>query len=128
MDLNRTGDTLVHDVDHQLVNSAPIQDQLAKLNANYKEVLDRLEQEQIKLDAMIANAEEFQDVVLEFESWLPSVTSAVQQFEPVASEPVEIKKQLTEAEVSHFCIGFLKRIEMTNLLSIWKAVFVCLFV
>lgn len=77
---------------------------------------------------MIANAEEFQDVVLEFESWLPSVTSAVQQFEPVASEPVEIKKQLTEAEVSHFCIGFLKRIEMTNLLSIWKAVFVCLFV
>lgn len=52
MDLNRTGDTLVHDVDHQLVNSAPIQDQLAKLNANYKEVLDRLEQEQIKLDAV----------------------------------------------------------------------------
>ena len=52
MDLNRAGDTLVHDVDHQLVNSAPIQDQLAKLNATYKEVLDRLEQEQIKLDAV----------------------------------------------------------------------------
>ena len=56
---------------------------------------------------MIANAEEFQDAVFEFESWLPSVTSAVQQFEPVASEPVEIKKQLTEAEVSHLFIGFL---------------------
>lgn len=41
---------LVHDVDHQLVNSAPIQDQLATLNANYKDVLDKLELEEIKLE------------------------------------------------------------------------------
>lgn len=52
MYLNRTGDTLVHDVDHQLVNSAPIQEQLAKLNATYKEILDRLEQEQAKLEVV----------------------------------------------------------------------------
>lgn len=41
---------LVHDVDHQLVNSAPILDQLATLNTNYKDVLYRLELEQIKLE------------------------------------------------------------------------------
>ena len=41
---------LVHDVDHQLVNSAPIQDQLATLNTNYKDVLHKLELEQIKLE------------------------------------------------------------------------------
>lgn len=48
--LNRTGQMLVHDVDHQLVNSAPILDQLATLNTNYKDVLYRLEVEQIKLE------------------------------------------------------------------------------
>ena len=41
---------LVHDVDHQLVNSAPILDQLATLNTNYKDVLYKLELEQIKLE------------------------------------------------------------------------------
>ena len=41
---------LVHDVDHQLVNSAPIQDQLATLNTSYKDVLYRLELEQIKFE------------------------------------------------------------------------------
>lgn len=41
---------LVHDVDHQLVNSAPILDQLATLNTNYKDVLYRLEVEQMKLE------------------------------------------------------------------------------
>lgn len=41
---------LVHDVDHQLVNSALIQDQLATLNTNYKDVLYKLELEQIKLE------------------------------------------------------------------------------
>lgn len=50
---------------------------------------------------MIANVEEFHGAVEEFESWLPSVATAVQQFEPIASDPVEIKKQLKEAEVSH---------------------------
>lgn len=48
--LNKTGHMLVHDVDHQLVNSAPIQDQLATLNINYKDILDKLEFEQIKLE------------------------------------------------------------------------------
>ena len=48
--LNRTGHMLVHDVDHQLVNSALIQDQLATLNTNYKDVLYKLELEQIKLE------------------------------------------------------------------------------
>ena len=47
---------------------------------------------------MIENAVEFQGAVLEFETWLPSVASAVQQFEPIASEVDEIKKQLKEAE------------------------------
>ena len=60
MYLNRTGDTLVHDVDHQLVNSAPIQEQLAKLNATYKEILDRLEQEQAKLEMVNMSVEFFQ--------------------------------------------------------------------
>lgn len=41
---------LVHDVDHQLVNSAPIQDQLATLNTNYKDILHKLELQQIKLE------------------------------------------------------------------------------
>lgn len=41
---------LVHDVDHQLVNSAHIQDDLATLNASYKDVLHKLELEEIKLD------------------------------------------------------------------------------
>ena len=50
MYLNKTGDNLVNDVDDQLVNSAPIQEQLAKLNATYRNILDKLEQEQIKLD------------------------------------------------------------------------------
>ena len=49
MYLNKTGDMLVH-VDHQLVNSAPIQDELAAVNATYKEVLDRLVQEQARLE------------------------------------------------------------------------------
>lgn len=53
--LNKTGGTLVNDVDDQLVNSAPIQEQLAKLNATYKDILDRLEQEQIKLDIVSAH-------------------------------------------------------------------------
>ena len=67
---------------------------------------------------MIANAEEFQGAVLEFESWMPSVTSAVQQFEPIASDPVDIKKQLKEAEVSHFFDRFRNRREIINVL--WK--------
>lgn len=50
MYLNRTGDMLVHELDHQLVNSSPIQDQLAALNATYKDILDRLEHEQTKLE------------------------------------------------------------------------------
>lgn len=45
----------MNDVDDQLVNSAPIQEQLAKLNATYKDILDRLEQEQIKLDIVSAH-------------------------------------------------------------------------
>ena len=48
--LNKTGDMIVHDVDHRLVNSAPIQDQLATVNATYKDVLDKLELEQLKLE------------------------------------------------------------------------------
>ena len=45
----------MNDVDDQLVNSAPIQEQLAKLNATYKDILDRLEQERIKLDIVSAH-------------------------------------------------------------------------
>ena len=50
---------------------------------------------------MITNAEEFQGALLEFESWLPSIASAVEKFEPIASDPVEIKEQLIEAEASN---------------------------
>lgn len=70
MYLNRTGDTLVHDVDHQLVNSAPIQEQLAKLNATYKEILDRLEQEQAKLE-MVNMSVDFLQLFL-WLKWLSS--------------------------------------------------------
>ena len=49
---------------------------------------------------MIENAEDFQSAVEEFESWLPRVSSVVQQFGPISSDPKEIKKQLKEAEVS----------------------------
>jgi len=57
---------------------------------------------------VIANAEEFQDAVYEFEAWLPSVSSAVQQFEPISSNPVEIKKQLKEAEASQTSLTCFK--------------------
>ena len=50
---------------------------------------------------VIENAEDFQSAVEMFESWLPRVSSVVQQFAPISSEPKEIKKQLKEAEVSH---------------------------
>lgn len=50
---------------------------------------------------MITNAEEFQGALLEFESWLPSIASAVEKFEPIASDPVDIKEQLIEAEASN---------------------------
>lgn len=48
--LNKTGDKLVHNVDHHLVNSAPVQDQLAALNASYKELFYKLEAEELKLE------------------------------------------------------------------------------
>ena len=48
--LNKTGHMLVRDVDHQLVNCAPIQEDLASVNASYKDVLYKLELEQIKLE------------------------------------------------------------------------------
>lgn len=50
---------------------------------------------------MIENAEDFQSAVEMFESWLPRVSSVVQQFAPISSDPKEIKKQLKEAEASH---------------------------
>lgn len=49
---------------------------------------------------MIENAEDFQSAVEVFESWLPRVSSVVQQFGPISSDPKEIKKQLKEAEAS----------------------------
>lgn len=50
---------------------------------------------------MIENAEDFQSAVYEFESWLPTVSSAVQQFAPISSDVDGIKKQLKEAEASN---------------------------
>ena len=68
---------------------------------------------------MIENAEEFQGAVQNFESWLPKVSTAVKQFEAIAAEPDEIKKQLDEAQVGksdiflHFQFQFL-RMHMQN--------------
>ena len=50
---------------------------------------------------VIENAEDFQSAVEVFEAWLPRVSSVVQQFAPISSDPKEIKKQLKEAEASH---------------------------
>lgn len=51
--LNKMGDKLVHETDHQLVNTVPIQDQLATLNGTYKDVLDCLEQVEAELQMVI---------------------------------------------------------------------------
>lgn len=51
--LNKMGDKLVHETDHQLVNTVPIQDQLATLNGTYKDVLDCLEQVEAELEMVI---------------------------------------------------------------------------
>lgn len=59
---------------------------------NFTNLLTRLQ--------VIENAEDFQSAVDEFESWLPRVSSVVQQFGPISSDPKEIKKQLKEAEAS----------------------------
>ena len=48
--LNEAGQKLVHSVDHQLVNSSPVQDQLSALNASYKDLYDKLEAEELKLE------------------------------------------------------------------------------
>ena len=47
---------------------------------------------------VIENAEDFQTAIFEFEAWLPKVSAAVQQFEPISSNLGGIKKQLKEAE------------------------------
>lgn len=51
--VKKMGDKLVHETDHQLVNTAPIQDQLASLNSTYKDVLDCLEQVEAELEMVI---------------------------------------------------------------------------
>lgn len=51
--LNKMGDKLVRETDHQLVNTVPIQDQLAALNGTYKDVLDCLEQVEAELEMVI---------------------------------------------------------------------------
>ena len=51
--LNKMGDKLVRETDHQLVNTVPIQDQLATLNGTYKDVLDCLEQVEAELEMVI---------------------------------------------------------------------------
>lgn len=48
--LNEAGEKLLRNVDHQLVNSSPVQDQLAALNASYKDLYDKLEAEELKLE------------------------------------------------------------------------------
>ena len=50
---------------------------------------------------VIENVEDFESAVEMFESWLPGVSTVVQQFGPISSDPKEIKKQLKEAEASH---------------------------
>lgn len=51
--LNKMGDKLVRETDHQLVNTVPVQDQLATLNGTYKDVLDCLEQVEAELEMVI---------------------------------------------------------------------------
>lgn len=51
--LNKMGDKLVRETDHHLVNTVPIQDQLAALNGTYKDVLDCLEQVETELEMVI---------------------------------------------------------------------------
>jgi hypothetical protein len=97
--VNSTGRDLVCDSDSQVLNVSYIQDDMAALNERFNAVRAGLEREKKELDTVITNVEEFQGALNQFESWLPEAMAAVQRFEPISSEPEEIKKQLKEVEV-----------------------------
>ena len=98
--VNREGRDLICESDSQLVNASPIQDDMTALNDKFDAVLAGLEREENKLENVINNVEQFHGALKEFESWLPEAMTIVQSFEPISSEPEEVKRQLDEVEVS----------------------------
>lgn len=90
---------MVCESDSQVVNVAAIQDDMTALNERFDAVRSGVEREKKDLDCVIANVEQFEGALSQFESWLPEAMAAVQRFEPISSEPEELKRQLKEVEV-----------------------------
>lgn len=72
---------------------------MTALNERFDAVRSGVEREKKDLDCVIANVEQFEGALSQFESWLPEAMAAVQRFEPISSEPEELKRQLKEVEV-----------------------------
>lgn len=99
---NIVGQDLLNETDTQIVNAAPIEDDLVELNDRFETDRTDLEREETKLENVIDNVEAFQGALSQFESWLPEAMLAVQSFKPISCEPEEIQRQLKEVEVSFY--------------------------
>ena len=72
---------------------------ITTVNLRFKDVCNRLEERESKLDTVIENAEEFQTASDEFADWLKDATRIAHSYAPIGQDPDVLKNQLNEVEV-----------------------------
>lgn len=76
-----------------------VQDELAAVRQKYDTLLDQLKDKQTQLEQAIEQGTQLQDKLDEIQAWTADSVEAVEDWEPISTDPVTAKKQLEQLQV-----------------------------
>ena len=79
-----------------------IEEEIPAVNQKYAALLDQLKDKQAKLEQAMEQGTQIQENLDDTQAWAADSAQAVENWEPISTDPAAAKKQLEELEVCLF--------------------------